>query len=464
MPGTEGTKTPECNSHPARENPRTMSNANSPEHYIDRTSFSGFQILAISLCALINVFDGFDALAIAFTAPAIAAEWQMSPASLGIVFSAGYLGMAVGAMTLGTLSDRIGRRNMILYSLAALTLTMGLTATASSIIPLLIYRLGSGLAIGAMLASITALTAEYSPDSKRNFTICIVQGTYAIGATLGGLLSAYLIEDYGWRSVFGVGAALNAGLFVLIYLLMPESLAFLLNKRPKNGLLRANAIIEKLGSQRLAFWPTQSVADDAVTGVKALLRPDCVKWTLLLWVATFSAMFANYFLLSWIPKIVVDAGMSLENAIWVGMSINAGGLCGILWLGYRSAVSGLRFMIATFMGIAGILMINFGFLGNNVAALMAVAVAMGFFGQAGFIGLYSVAARLYPTHVRATGIGWAIGLGRVGAIIGPSIAGLLIGLGWERADYFMVLSIPFFVGGMAIWLLKSTQLDTAKTG
>ena len=104
-----------------------MSNPNSPEHYIHARSFSGFQILAIGLCALINVFDGFDALAIAFTAPAIAAEWRMSPAALGIVFSAGYLGMALGAMTLGTLSDRIGRRNMILYSLAALTLTMALT-------------------------------------------------------------------------------------------------------------------------------------------------------------------------------------------------------------------------------------------------------------------------------------------------------------------------------------------------
>ena len=441
-----------------------MSNPNSPEHYIDKTSFSRFQILAISLCALINVFDGFDALAIAYTAPAIATEWGLSPGALGIVFSAGYLGMAIGAMTLGTLSDRIGRRKMILYSLAALTLTMGLTATATSIATLLTYRLGSGLAIGAMLASITALTAEYSPDSRRNFTICIVQGTYAIGATLGGLLSAYLIEDYGWRSVFGIGAALNAGLFILIYLLMPESLAFLLNKRPAGGLSRVNAIITRLGGDCLTSWPVRTAIDNTVSGVKALLQPDTRKWSLLLWVATFSAMFGNYFLLSWIPKIVVDAGMSLESAIWVGMSINAGGLCGILWLGYRSAVSGLRFMIAAFMGIAGILMINFGFLGNNVAVLMAVAVAMGFFGQAGFIGLYSVAARLYPTHVRATGIGWAIGLGRVGAIIGPSIAGLLIGLGWERPDYFMVLSIPFFIGAIAIWLLKSTQLDAARPG
>ncbi len=436
-----------------------MSDRNSAEYYIDKDSFTRFQILAVSLCALINVFDGFDALAIAYTAPAISSEWSLSPGALGIVFSAGYLGMAIGAMTLGTLSDHVGRRKMILLSLAALTLTMGLTATAGSIATLLAYRFGSGLAIGAMLASITAITAEYSPDSRRNFMICIVQGTYAIGATLGGLLSAYLIEDHGWRAVFGVGAVLNGCLFILMYFLLPESLAFLLNKRPGNGLERANSIIGKLGRKALSAWPTRADREDGTGGVKLLFEKDTRKWSLLLWLATSSAMFGTYFLMSWIPKIVVDAGLSLEQAIWVGMSINAGGLVGILWLGYRSASSGLRFMITVFMAMAGGLMIVFGFLGNQVGILMAVAVAMGFFGQAGFIGLYSVAARLYPTRIRATGIGWAIGLGRVGAIIGPSIAGILIGLGWERSNYFLVLSIPFFVGATAIWLLKAKQLE-----
>ncbi len=437
----------------------SASTANDAEYYLDKQVFSRFQILAVSLCALINIFDGFDVLAIAYAAPAISTEWSLSPGALGIVFGAGYLGMAIGAMTLGTLSDHIGRRKMILFSLAALTLTMYLTSTAGSITTLLSYRFGSGLAIGAMLASITAMTAEYSPDSKRNFMICIVQGTYAIGATLGGLLSAYLIEDHGWRAVFGVGAVLNGCVFILIYFLLPESLAFLLDKRPAGGLEQANAIIAKLGSSPLTAWPEKSARESSSGGVKTLLRKGTRKWSLLLWLATFSAMFGTYFLMSWIPKIVVDAGVSLEKAIWVGMSINAGGLVGILWLGYRSATSGLRFMITVFMVMAGCLMIVFGLLGNTVSYLMVVAVALGFFAQAGFIGLYSVAARLYPTQIRATGIGWAIGLGRVGAIIGPSIAGVLIGLGWERSDYFMVLSIPFFIGALAIWQLKAKQLD-----
>ena len=148
-----------------------MSSASSVEHYIPEKTFTRFQVVAISLCALINIFDGFDALAIAYTAPAISTEWELSPGALGIVFSAGYLGMAIGAMTLGTLSDYLGRRKMILFSLAMVTVTMGLTSTAQSVEALLAYRFAGGLAMGAMLASITAITAEYSPDARRNYMI-----------------------------------------------------------------------------------------------------------------------------------------------------------------------------------------------------------------------------------------------------------------------------------------------------
>jgi len=185
------------------------------------------------------------------------------------------------------------------------------------------------------------------------------------------------------------------------------------------------------------------------------------KWSALLWVSTFCAMFASYFLLSWIPKIVVDAGLSLDNAILVGICINAGGLVGIIWLGYRSASSGLRPMITGFFATAGALMIIFGALDAGVGVLMVLATALGFFGLGGFIGLYAVAARLYTTETRATGVGWAIGLGRVGAIIGPFTGGILIGLGLGQATYFALLAIPFFLGALSVWLLRARQLIPA---
>ena len=440
-----------------------MNTANPQESYIREKSLTGFQILAISLCALINVLDGFDALAIAYAAPAISMEWGLSPGSLGAVFSAGYMGMAAGAVILSPFSDRIGRRNMILLSLIAITVFMGLTATANTVNALLLFRFCTGLAIGSMLASITAVTAEYSPDSKRNFMISIVQGTYAIGAMLGGLVAAFLIEDFGWRSVFVTGAILNAVMIILAYLLLPESLAFLISKRPKNGLPLANEIIARLGGSKLSDWPAQSDSQtSSETGIKALFDGDLRVWSPLLWITTFSAMFGSYFLLSWIPKIVVDAGLPLDKAIMVGMSINAGGLVGILFLGYRSAASGLRPMVMAFLATAGVLMMIFGALNASVGVLMLIAAALGFFSLGGFIGLYSVAARLYPTQIRATGVGWAIGLGRLGAIVGPVAGGILIGLGWSQATYFAVLAIPFLIGAAAIGLLRAQQLVPMK--
>jgi len=440
-----------------------MFTAKTIEDHINHNPVTAYQILIISLCAVINIFDGFDALAIAYTAPAIADEWGISPGTLGTVFSAGYLGMAIGALTLSGLSDRFGRRLNILLSMAAITFFMGMTATAGSVTVLILYRFCTGLAIGSMLASITALVAEYSPDSRRNLMVAIVQGTYAIGATLGGLLAAVLIEDYGWRSVFGAGALLNGLMLVVLFVLLPESLSFLLNRRPNGSLAAANRIMIKLGMPALDNWPpVPDPASRPVAGVKALFHGDMKKWSVLLWVATFSAMFASYFLLSWIPKIVVDAGLSLDNAILVGICVNTGGLAGIVWLGYRSAISGLRPLIITFFVIAGLLMMVFGALEAGVAVLMAIATALGFFGLGGFIGLYAVAARLYSTDTRATGVGWAIGLGRVGAIAGPFAGGILIGLGLSQATYFALLAIPFFVGALSVWLLRAGQLIPAK--
>ena len=440
-----------------------MNAVNPAVDYIKGESLKGIQVLAIGLCALINIFEGFDALAIAYTAPPISEEWGLAPSVLGIVFSIGYLGMAIGAFTLGSLSDHVGRRKIIILSLVTTTVFMGLTATASGVGLLMFYRFITGLAIGAMLASITAIAAEYAPDSKRNFLVAFVQATYGVGAVLGGILAAFIIEDYGWRYVFGVGALLNLAILIPVYFLLPESLAFLIRKQPNDSLPAANKIIQKLEGQLLENWPSVSESHPhAVIGIKSLLNKDLKNWTFLLWTAFFCALFGMYFLLSWVPKVVFDAGLPLNKAIFVGISINAGGFIGSLWLGHRSATQGLRPMISAFFFLTGILMIIFGLLSANVWVLMSVAATLGFFALGGFMGLYSTAVRIYPTEIRATGVGWAIGLGRIGAIIGPFVGGVLIGLGWGQTTLFAFLAIPFFIAAASIWALRAQQLVPAK--
>ncbi len=428
------------------------------EKYIHESSTSRIQVLVIGLCSMINILDGFDVMAIAFTAPQIASEWNLSPEMLGLVFSAGFLGMALGAIFLAPLSDRFGRRRMILACMLLVIVSMLLTSTANSTTTLIPYRFLTGLAIGTMLPSLTSMTSEFSSDSNKNFNISIVQSTYAIGATIGGYITGLLIMDFGWRFIFIGGAVLNAVIFVIIFLLLPESLEFLLNKRPVNGLAKANKIISKLGGKVLHEWP--ALAADALSkpGIKGLMEEGMKKWTLLLWLTSFTSMFGVYFLMSWIPKIIFDAGFPLEKAIWVGVCINAGGLLGILWLGYQSSTKGLRPMIVTYLLIAALLMMLFGSLNTGIGVLMVCAAALGFFSQGGFIGLYSVSARLYSTNIRATGIGWCIGVGRFGAIIGPAIGGFFIGMQWQQSTYFIVLAIPFLIGACAMYFLTAPQL------
>jgi benzoate transport len=432
------------------------------EKYIQESSFTKYQVLVICLCSMINILDGFDVMAIAYTAPQIASEWNLSPEILGLVFSAGYLGMALGAILLAPFSDRIGRRRMIISCMVFVTVSMLLTGIAGSTSTLIIYRFFTGLAIGAMLPSLTSLATEFSPDSRKNFSVSIVQSTYAIGATVGGFVTAALIVDYGWRFIFFTGSALNAIICVFIVLLLPESLEFLLNQRAKNGLAKANNIITRLGGEKLTDWPALTESPASASGIRALFHKDMKKWTLLLWTCGFTAMFGVYFLMSWIPKIIVDAGFPLEKAIWVGVSISAGGLLGILWLGYRSATSGLRPMIVFFLFISGVLMMYFGSMDAGIVMLMIMATVLGFFAQGGLIGLYAVAARLYPTTVRATGIGWTIGVGRFGAIVGPAIGGVFIGLQWQQSTYFIVLALPFIIGAISMFFLKAPQLVPGK--
>lgn len=420
---------------------------------------SRIQVMVIALCSIINVLDGFDVMAIAFTAPQIAEEWGLSPETLGMVFSAGFLGMALGAIFLGPMSDHFGRRRVIITCMALVIISMLLTATADATTPLVVYRFLTGLAIGTMLPSLTSMASEYSSETNRNFNISIVQCTYAVGATLGGFITGLLIVDYGWRAIFVGGAVLNGFTFVIMLFLLPESLEFLLNKRPKNGLEKANGIIKRLGGQQLEDWPAVAdAADLASPGVRGLLAPGMRRWTLLLWLTSFSALFGVYFLMSWTPKIIFDAGFPLEKSIWVGVCINAGGLLGILWLGHQSGSRGLRPMIVSFLAIAGVLMMIFGSLEAGIVVLMIFAAALGFFSQGGFIGMYSASARLYSTHNRATGIGWCIGIGRFGAIVGPGIGGFFIGLEWDQSLYFIVLAIPFLVGAISMYFLRAPQL------
>ncbi len=431
---------------------------------IDQRPMTSTQLLIILMCFILNMLDGMDVVVASYVAPRIMEEWGVRAQSFGMVFSAALIGMATGAMFISPFTDVIGRRKMVLLSIMVVSSGMLLTALATNVPQLIGLRLYTGLGIGAMLASLTSLAAEYSSDKRRNLVIGFVLGGYPVGATLTGVLAAKLIPEYGWASMFIAGGLISTVLFPVIFVLLPESLQFLLHKRPPGALHETNRILKKLDYELLDSLPDladkdSKQGDGSVAGnIRSLMTQHMRNATIKLWASFFMAFFTLYFLMSWIPKIAEDSGLTQAQGAYSGAIFNFGSFFGIVTLGYISSTFGLRRSILLFMVLSAVLMILFGNIQLGVIFYMLVLFVLGFFVQGGFVGLYSVAARIYPMEIRTTGVGWGIGLGRFGAIISPSLGGIAIGMNMPVFLIFTLFAIPFVIAGYAQYQIKSNQL------
>ena len=425
---------------------------------IDERPVSGLQIRVVLGCFALNMLDGFDVLAIAFTAPTISQEWQLSPYVLGIIFSAGLVGMTLGAAFIAPYTDVIGRRAMILISLLAIAVSMVVTGMTDNATEMIVMRVITGLGIGSILASLTSLTAEYTPARNRSLAVGFMQVGYTLGATAGGFAAVWLIHAYGWQAVFYFGGALSFAAALLAYFLLPESLDFLSSRQPAGALARINRILARMGWPQLQTMPAAPAAA-VKPSVRTILAPDYRKWTLLLWCGFFMAFLTLYFLLSWVPKITVDAGLPVDMGIYVGTSLNFGAFLGGIVLGYLSDRFGVRPMIIWFFAGGVVFMVAFGFSPPEVGLLLVLAALIGFCVLGGFVGFYISAACLYHTEVRTTGVGWSIGAGRTGAIIGPYLGGVLINMGYSTSVNFIVFAVPLILASIAIYLLRAPQLE-----
>ena len=423
---------------------------------LNQGKITTIQIGVIVICWFINMLDGFDVLAIAYTAPSITEEWALAPEKLGVVLSAGLVGMALGTMFIAPLADRFGRRRIILWCLAIIGFAMMATASASSISLLISARIVTGLGLGGLLASPNTMVAEYSSDRRRSFAVSFLQSGYPIGALVGGLIAAPLIPAFGWQMVFIIGGASTLVMVVVVLLFLPESLHYLLEQRPKNALSQVNRILSRLGHRSISDLP-QMLENSPPASIKEIFSPALKTNTLLLWLSFFMSMLTLYFLLLWTPQIIVNAGLPKEQGILVGAMLNGGGLIGMLLLGYFAERFGLHRLIIGFFLMAALTMVTFALVDASATVLLLLAFALGFFAVGGMIGLYAVAADLYPTSLRNTGLGWGIGIGRLGAILGPYVAGVLMSVGWEQADYFLVLALPLVFAILSTHALKKSQ-------
>jgi benzoate transport len=404
-----------------------------------------------------NMLDGMDVLVISYTAPSIAKAWDISPQALGTVFSAGLFGMTIGTLFLAPFADKIGRKSIILISGIIMGVCIYLTSYAASITELLIYRFVSGLGIGSMLASTASLASEYTPNKTRDFWVSFVISGYPIGAVVAGLVAAKVIPAEGWQQMFRIAGIASMFSVPLILFFLSESIDFFLRNQPQNALEKLNKILAKMNIQSVESLPIIDKIKSKLP-VDQLLKTDFKKPTLQLWAALFMAFAALYFLTSWIPKLAKDAGLSMELAIYAGTVFNIGAFFGIITQGYFSSKYGLKKTLGIILVLTGVLMASFGlFVGSDV--ILLILALLGFGIQGGFVGLYALSARLYPTEFRTTGVGWAMGAGRLGGIVGPLIGGLLIGAGLGIATNFLIFAVPALLSGLITAKIDSKEIS-----
>lgn len=418
---------------------------------------TALQWAVVVLCFAVNALDGFDIQAIAFTAPAIRETWTLSGRTLGVVFSAGLVGMAVGSILLGALSDRIGRRRTILLCVALFGAATLLTGSARNVPELIGLRFLTGLGIGGVLPSLNTLVAEYAPERRRNLLVAVMHLGYPLGAMVGGLIAAQIIPEHGWRWVFYGGGLATLALWPLLAAALPESPQYLLGRADARSRARGLALLERIGHRAEEVPAATGTRTDREPGI--LSRESGMRThTLALWSGFFLGYLALYFLMSWIPTLLVDAGLALDRSIYAGIALNIGGGIGMLALGYWSATRGLRPLIMGFFAAAALSMVVLGQLPLEIALLLPVTVICGFFALGALIGLYSVAARIYPASARASGVGWAIGAGRVGGILGPVIGGVLVELHWPTGWYFTLAAVPLLLATGAMAAIRAREL------
>jgi AAHS family 4-hydroxybenzoate transporter-like MFS transporter len=422
---------------------------------IDESRFGGFQWAVTIWCAILVTFDGFDNGAIGFVAPAVVKEWHASMPSFGPVFGAGLFGLMLGALASGPLADRFGRKIVVMTSTLIFSGFALATVLAHSVDEMYALRFLTGVGVGGLMPNSIALTAEYAPKRIRVTVVAIMFLGFPLGAGGGGFIGAALIPAYGWRAMFLLGGIVPLVLLPFAYLSLPESIRFLAlhGHRPE----QAARLLNRLVGKRAFTGSENFVASEEKRlhgfSPKHLLTEGRALNTVLLWITFFSNLLIIYSLNSWLPLVLHDTGVPIAAALRIAGLISWGGIASTLILGPVVDRLGAPGVVTALYCLASICIFAIGLAGANVPILTVAVAACGMcvIGGQSFINVMS--AVLYPTGVRSTGVGWALGVGRVGAIVGPVVGGLLLGAHMTPQHLFFTISVPALVAALAMLIL-----------
>jgi MFS transporter, AAHS family, 4-hydroxybenzoate transporter len=425
---------------------------------IDNSQMSVYQIIIVALCFILNMNDGVDVLVVSFTLGDIGKEWGLNDGALGYIASAGLAGMTLGCFFIAPIGDKIGRRNIFIAALILISSGMLGVYFTQSYGQLLACRFITGLGIGGILPTMASTAAEFSNHKNRDFNVGLIQAGWPIGAILTGFFVAWALPLFGWRFPYLVAGILGLLMLVGVFLFMPNSLAFLGKVQPPNAHGEINKLLAKMGHEGIEELP-EKPKNEAAVPTSALFATEYKLSTIMLWTAIFFGFLTLYTLMSWVPKIAKSTGMSAAMATYVGIALNVGAALGTASFGLISNKLGLKRTLFSFMLIAFGAMMIYGNFKLDYIFIFAMILLIGFFVQGGFNGFYPITARVYPSAIRSTGVGLAMGVGRFGAILGPALFGILSEGGMSVPTLFTVFSLPLLVAGILAYNIPSKNLN-----
>jgi benzoate transport len=415
------------------------------------------RVLVIGLCFMLSMLDGADLLIMSFVAPKMAEEWMISPESLGVIFSASLAGMAIGCLFVAPLADTYGRRRMILGALALVAFAMTISGFVNSVPQLLLARLFVGIGVGTIGVSMTAMAAEYGPPKSANFAVGFVQAGWPLASVITAFVAVAVIPVSGWQILLvGIGL-MSAVLWVVCFFLLPESMVFLEKRQPVGALEKLNALRVRLGVAPLLAMPA-AASGSAGFSVAALFKDGRGRSSILLWSAVALGYFALYFVISWIPKLSAQAGLAQADAIYAGAAYNAGSFIGTTAIGLLTVYFRINRVIAAFYTAAVAAMLVFGGVSMPLILTLIVAGLVGVTVNGGFNGFWGFAAALYPAEMRGTGVGWALGIGRIGAVLGPIVGGFLVGANLPISSIFAIFAVPLVIAGILCLMVRMPRV------
>ena len=422
---------------------------------IDSGPLTGFQIATILGCALVNLFDGIDTQSIGVAAPFIADGLGIKLANFGPIFSSALVGATIGAATFGQLADRFGRRTLLLIAAAIIGVFTILTALATSVPMLVAFRILAGLGLGGATPCIISLTAEYAPARLRATLVTLMWSSFPLGGMIGGLMNTYLLVHVGWRAIFFIGGVLPLVLVVVLLVYLPESIKFLVTRRNDNDAVRR--IVARLRVRDLPAGSQFVIEEERLAGgtIRHLFTEGRTLGTLFLWVPFFMGFGVLTVVTLWTPTLLKLNGIPPAATAFVIAFNGLGAFFGQSTAGHLMQRFGIMAVLfpAFLAGTAATVLLGYG---ASSVALAATGIGLvGLFLGLGTAGAIALSALIYPTPIRSTGVGAGMAMGRFGQIVGPLIAGALLGAGWGADRILMVSACGGIIGAIFVLMFRA---------